>query len=568
MTDPPPPRPTSTASPNASAGSRGEWSRIAHRCSCGRPDVVETAPRLPDGTPFPTTYYLVDPIAAGAISTLEAEGVMREMSERLAADPELAAALRRRARGLPAPARRPRRRRRPRDRRASPPGGMPSRVKCLHALVGHALAAGPGVNPFGDETLERLAADGGWPAVCPHGPHGVSRRVAAVDCGTNSLRLLVADVDRRGRHQRRARTHDGGRPPRPGRRPDRAPSPRKRCSAPSPPSTAARRSSPGTTSTPRRCGSWRRPPRATSPTATSSPPGSTPAWVSARRRHRATRRPPSASPGATRELGDAGAPFLVVDLGGGSTELVLGAREVEAARSLDVGSVRMTERHLHDDPPQPRPGRRRPRRRRRRPRRLRRPAGPDPHPRRRRRLDHHHHRRRPGADRVRPRCPARGPAPARRRSARPATGCCARPAPNGPRCPSSTPVASTSSAPGRWSGARSSTASRPRPGITEVVTSEHDILDGIAVRPRRRLARLSRDGVGSFALRGSSGEGAVLQAPRRGAAPGLQHDGVQLDGSALGQRHLHPAEAADVRGDPVGLRVTGDELGLVGVSRP
>ncbi|WP_380161310.1 exopolyphosphatase [Kineococcus sp. R86509] len=57
--------------------------------------------------------------------------------------------------------------------------------------------------------------------------------------------------------------------------------------------------------------------------------------------------------GATRELGDAGAPFLVVDLGGGSTELVLGARDVEAARSLDIGSVRMTERHLHDDPASP-----------------------------------------------------------------------------------------------------------------------------------------------------------------------------------------------------------------------
>jgi exopolyphosphatase/guanosine-5'-triphosphate,3'-diphosphate pyrophosphatase len=55
--------------------------------------------------------------------------------------------------------------------------------------------------------------------------------------------------------------------------------------------------------------------------------------------------------GATRELGDEAAPFLVVDLGGGSTELVLGAREVECARSLDMGSVRMTERHLHDDPP-------------------------------------------------------------------------------------------------------------------------------------------------------------------------------------------------------------------------
>jgi uncharacterized protein len=140
---------------------------IAHRCSCGRPEVVETAPRLPDGTPFPTTYYLVDPAAAALISTLEASGLMREMSERLTEDPDLAAAyaaahddfLRRRAAlgdadvpeiaGISA-------------------GGMPTRVKCLHALVGHALAAGPGVNPIGDETLAILAADGGWPAVCPH----------------------------------------------------------------------------------------------------------------------------------------------------------------------------------------------------------------------------------------------------------------------------------------------------------------------------------------------------------------------------------------------------------------
>lgn len=139
---------------------------IAHRCPCGRPDVVETAPRLPDGTPFPTTYYLVDPFAASAISTLEASGLMRRMQDRLATDPELAAAyaaahedyLARRARlgsveeieGISA-------------------GGMPTRVKCLHALAGHALAAGPGVQPFGDEALELLAADGGWPATCPHG---------------------------------------------------------------------------------------------------------------------------------------------------------------------------------------------------------------------------------------------------------------------------------------------------------------------------------------------------------------------------------------------------------------
>src|SRR5271156_6815324 len=57
---------------------------VAHRCLCGLPDVVETAPRLPDGTPFPTLYYLTCPRAAAAIGSLEAAGTMREMTERLA----------------------------------------------------------------------------------------------------------------------------------------------------------------------------------------------------------------------------------------------------------------------------------------------------------------------------------------------------------------------------------------------------------------------------------------------------------------------------------------------------
>ena len=123
---------------------------IAWRCPCGRPGVVATEPRLPGGTPFPTTYYLTCPRAVAACSTLEAAGVMAEMSERLAADPELAASYRAAHEAYLA------------DRAAFgdvpeiagvSAGGMPTRVKCLHALVGHALAAGPGVNPFGDEAL-------------------------------------------------------------------------------------------------------------------------------------------------------------------------------------------------------------------------------------------------------------------------------------------------------------------------------------------------------------------------------------------------------------------------------
>lgn len=60
--------------------------------------------------------------------------------------------------------------------------------------------------------------------------------------------------------------------------------------------------------------------------------------------------------GATRELGrlrDVPTPYLVVDIGGGSTEYVLGDGAARSARSVDVGSVRLTERHLHHDPPTP-----------------------------------------------------------------------------------------------------------------------------------------------------------------------------------------------------------------------
>ncbi len=57
--------------------------------------------------------------------------------------------------------------------------------------------------------------------------------------------------------------------------------------------------------------------------------------------------------GATAQLASVGVPgpFVVVDIGGGSTELVRGTTDVEAARSVDVGSVRLTERHLRSDPP-------------------------------------------------------------------------------------------------------------------------------------------------------------------------------------------------------------------------
>jgi len=126
---------------------------VAHRCPCGAPDVVRTAPRLPDGTPFPTTYYLTCPRAASAIGTIEGGGLMRQMAERLAAAADLAARYRAAHDAYLA------------DRRELgeveeiadvSAGGMPDRVKCLHVLAAHALAVGPGVNPLGDEVVALL----------------------------------------------------------------------------------------------------------------------------------------------------------------------------------------------------------------------------------------------------------------------------------------------------------------------------------------------------------------------------------------------------------------------------
>lgn len=132
--------------------------RIAARCACGAPTVVSTRPRLADGTPFPTFYYLTHPAATAAASRLEAAGRMAEYQELLTG--ETAAAYRaahgayladREAHGVVP------------EIAGISAGGMPERVKCLHALIGHSLAVGPGVNPIGDLAL----AECGWsPEVC------------------------------------------------------------------------------------------------------------------------------------------------------------------------------------------------------------------------------------------------------------------------------------------------------------------------------------------------------------------------------------------------------------------
>jgi hypothetical protein len=132
---------------------------VAHRCPCGQPDVVETSPRLEDGTPFPTLYYLTCPRAVAAASRLESAGRMREWQQELTTDPDLAARYRAAHEAYLAE----------RDARGVLPtrntaGGMPDRIKCLHSLAGHALAAGPGVNPIGDRAVAEM---GEWWAAGP-----------------------------------------------------------------------------------------------------------------------------------------------------------------------------------------------------------------------------------------------------------------------------------------------------------------------------------------------------------------------------------------------------------------
>jgi hypothetical protein len=143
---------------NAVAGQLGRTPRdvhaVAHRCPCGKPDVVETPPRLSDGTPFPTFYYATCPNLTGAISTLESSGMMAQMQSRLDTDLILAGEYHaahddylaaRAALGVSVP-----------EVNEISAGGMPDRVKCLHSLIAHSLGAGLGVNPLGDEALAAL----------------------------------------------------------------------------------------------------------------------------------------------------------------------------------------------------------------------------------------------------------------------------------------------------------------------------------------------------------------------------------------------------------------------------
>lgn len=126
---------------------------VAFRCPCGKPAVIENDPRLPDGEPFPTLFYATCPKLNAAIGTLEGSGEMKELEAKLSSDPELAAryqlahqdylARRNAIEVLP-------------EKLEFSAGGMPDRVKCLHAVIAHTLAAGDGINPIGELALAKL----------------------------------------------------------------------------------------------------------------------------------------------------------------------------------------------------------------------------------------------------------------------------------------------------------------------------------------------------------------------------------------------------------------------------
>lgn len=126
---------------------------VSYRTPDGQPAVVKTAPKLPDGTPFPTLYYLTDPRLTAEASRLEVAGVMRTMQARLGTDEALAADYRAAHEHYLAE----------RDAIESlgtdfSGGGMPDRVKCLHVLIAYALAEGPDRVKLGTEAVALAAA--------------------------------------------------------------------------------------------------------------------------------------------------------------------------------------------------------------------------------------------------------------------------------------------------------------------------------------------------------------------------------------------------------------------------
>ena len=310
---------------------------VVARCPGGHPLVIRNDPVDAQGRPFPTLFWLTCRAAVKAVSRLESEGWIGRFKARAEEDPAFAEALaaahedyaRERSRGFA------------QALGWGGVGGTGVGVKCLHAHYANHLAGGP--DPVGASVAERVE---------PVHPEEAPGRVAAVDLGTNSIRLLVASgrrdasgrtngsldefardmvitrigqgVERTGRIDPEALARTVGVLARYCRRARALHAGRIRVAA-----TAAVREASN---------------REELEAAVREHAGSELQVIGGEREAGLS------FLGATRGL-DAPAPFLILDIGGGSTELVMGTDRPDAATSTPMGSVWLTEQLVRSDPP-------------------------------------------------------------------------------------------------------------------------------------------------------------------------------------------------------------------------
>ena len=306
---------------------------VVARCPGGHPLVIRNEPVDANGAPFPTLFWLTCPVAVKAVSRLESEGAIADLNRRAETDETFATALaaaheecaRERSRGFP------------QALVWGGVGGTRTGVKCLHAHYANRLAGGD--DPVGAWVAERIE-----PVHAEEHPG----RVAAIDLGTNSIRLLVASagedggleefardmvitrigrgVDRTGRIDPEARARTVAVLARYCRRARALHAERIRVAA-----TSAVRDASNREDLER---------------AVREHPGSDLEVISGEKEAALS------FLGAARGL-DAPGPYLVLDIGGGSTEFAFGTDGPEAAISTRLGSVRLTERFVLSDPPAP-----------------------------------------------------------------------------------------------------------------------------------------------------------------------------------------------------------------------
>lgn len=311
---------------------------VVARCTAGHPLVIRNAPRAASGAPFPTTYWLTCPEAVKAVARVEADGWISRLNDREATDASFADALRATHRAYAED----------RSRDLSEAlgeggvGGTRRGVKCLHAHYAFHLTGG--VDPVGAWVAERVE---------PIHPEQRSGRVAVIDQGTNSIRLLVVEPSASGAGDPIELARDMV-ITRLGQGVDRT----GRLDA-----DALRRTADvlaGFCRRARALGAERIRVAATSAVRDAANRDDFAAVV---REHAGSeleiitgeQEAGLSFRGGTRGLDGPTAPLphLVLDIGGGSTEFVMGIEPglVANAISTQMGSVRLTERFVHHDPP-------------------------------------------------------------------------------------------------------------------------------------------------------------------------------------------------------------------------